>query len=426
MSVIPKIDGNNSFNLTSSINSVQSSSTTYAFDIDSYRSPTTYLSLTSANNSNSHFIEPTSVFGNYTEQGPDTPTFLQKSSSTDYLLYDFNSHNDNSNLGNKNMNSNNQSPPSSNVYNGSVSSSSFNNNTNNSSQTSASNKIGNNFQNLSISRQISATSTNSTGSSSNLILDHAYNAEFLKKLNSEEIVLKDNKSKRASRKRNRETILPELLKTNKNEIKNEGGRQSNHENETCHNTLINCIGGNNSVFSPSPISPIQILPETSSNNLIISTISTTSNSKTTTALENPLNKQNSENSSKVNLNSSSSSSANLSEDFTPIKQTFEKFINFLKDKRWTIAFAAYIFDYSATRMGEILKFRNIKSGKRMLPLWRKLVSNMILIMEDQALQKRLDQISRNFSSKKRIVENSNNSGTSGSNTASFKKVYYVL
>jgi len=93
-----------------------------------------------------------------------------------------------------------------------------------------------------------------------------------------------------------------------------------------------------------------------------------------------------------------------SDDFTPIKQTFEKFINFLKDKRWTIAFAAYIFDYSATRMGEILKFRNIKSGKRMLPLWRKLVSNMILIMEDQVLQRRLDQISRNFSSKKRVAE----------------------
>ena len=90
------MDGNNSFNLTSSINSVQSSSSTYAFDIDSYRSPTTYLSLTSANtNSNSHFVEPTSVFGNYAEHGaPDTPTFLQKSSSTDYLLYDFNSHNE--------------------------------------------------------------------------------------------------------------------------------------------------------------------------------------------------------------------------------------------------------------------------------------------------------------------------------------------
>jgi hypothetical protein len=55
-------------------------------------------------------------------------------------------------------------------------------------------------------------------------------------------------------------------------------------------------------------------------------------------------------------------------------------------------------------MGEILKFRNIKSGKRMLPLWRKLVSNMILIMEDQVLQRRLDQISRNFSSKKRVAE----------------------
>lgn len=478
--------------------SLSNSSYTSSFDIESYRSPRNYLSLTE------------SPFSCNNEA---TPTFLPNSSSTDYLLYDFNQNsgqisgqisgnvqhhvqNNEQNTGqNQNKGPNyhqtrNQSLPSfqelakpmnnhSSVQNGSGMKMEWNenlqNNGNNNvrsknsgySQNSVgsveSNHSNHSSRSLKINKNVPKSETISQPATPSSTLDfqslavspnpenrpelfNSYNSEFLMKLNCEEIVFKDNKSKRASRKRNRENVHPELSKYSSSfsppltvSTSPTALTTSNIDTSNSINTLINCIGPMsmppnlhlsplnqlpNSVASSSyanAMPPLNSNPLSSNNFEFKKTSKLNESSAQSQETQNPMKPSmisfSSSKSSKIQKNSKNSSSSSssakppspschsvASDDFTPIKQTFEKFINFLKDKRWTIAFAAYIFDYSATRMGEILKFRNIKSGKRMLPLWRKLVSNMILIMEDQALQRRLDKISRNFSSKKRVAE----------------------
>merc|ERR1712228_1107885 len=77
------------------------------------------------------------------------------------------------------------------------------------------------------------------------------------------------------------------------------------------------------------------------------------------------------------LNSPANSIQDSIED---VKIVFVEFNHFIKMMRWTIAFIASEFDYSPTRMGEILKFQNIKNGKRKIPEWIKLSRKMLKIM----------------------------------------------
>ena len=64
------------------------------------------------------------------------------------------------------------------------------------------------------------------------------------------------------------------------------------------------------------------------------------------------------------------------------RNIFAKFHAFMNERKWPISFVAIQFSYSATRMGEILKFRNIKNGKSKVTEWSCLAHKMEQIMSD--------------------------------------------
>ena len=79
-----------------------------------------------------------------------------------------------------------------------------------------------------------------------------------------------------------------------------------------------------------------------------------------------------------------------------IQAVFTNFHSFIRKKRWTISFVANQFDYSDTRMGEILKFKNVKNGKRKIPEWTKLKERMMEIMNDPKQQEIFEEKFQHF------------------------------
>lgn len=110
------------------------------------------------------------------------------------------------------------------------------------------------------------------------------------------------------------------------------------------------------------------------------------------------------------LNAPASSIQDSIED---VKKVFVEFNHFIKMMRWTIAFIANEFDYSPTRMGEILKFQNIKNGKRKIPEWIKLSRKMLRIMNDNIVKQEYEQLFQNFQANK---QNRNQSSSRTVNT----------
>ena len=64
--------------------------------------------------------------------------------------------------------------------------------------------------------------------------------------------------------------------------------------------------------------------------------------------------------------------------------------------RWTIAFIGHEFEYSPTRMGEILKLKNIKNGKRKFREWSKISDRMVDIMNNRALTMEYELLFQQF------------------------------
>jgi len=86
----------------------------------------------------------------------------------------------------------------------------------------------------------------------------------------------------------------------------------------------------------------------------------------------------------------------IEDKISKIQAVFTSFHAFIRKKRWTISFVASQFDYSDTRMGEILKFKNVKNGKRKIPEWTKLKEKMIDIMNDQRQQEIFEEKFQHF------------------------------
>ena len=82
--------------------------------------------------------------------------------------------------------------------------------------------------------------------------------------------------------------------------------------------------------------------------------------------------------------------------FQRIQVIFNRFLEYIKTMRWTIAFIAHEFDYSATRMGEILKLKNIKNGKRKFREWSKLSDRMVDIMNSRSLTMEYELLFQQF------------------------------
>ena len=118
------------------------------------------------------------------------------------------------------------------------------------------------------------------------------------------------------------------------------------------------------------------------------------------------------------LNSPANSIQDSIED---VKKVFVEFNHFIKMMRWTIAFIANEFDYSPTRMGEILKFQNIKNGKRKIPEWIKLSRKMLKIMNDNIVKQEYEQFFQNFQANKQN-RNQNSSRTANNINSSSQNV----
>ena len=82
--------------------------------------------------------------------------------------------------------------------------------------------------------------------------------------------------------------------------------------------------------------------------------------------------------------------------FQQIQVIFNKFLEYIKTMRWTIAFIADQFEYSPTRMGEILKLKNIKNGKRKFREWTKLSDRMVAIMSNRSLTMEYELLFQQF------------------------------
>lgn len=95
----------------------------------------------------------------------------------------------------------------------------------------------------------------------------------------------------------------------------------------------------------------------------------------------------------------------IADSIEDVRKVFVEFNHFIKMMRWTIAFIAHEFDYSPTRMGEILKFQNIKNGKRKIPEWIKLSRRMLNIMNDNIIKQEYEQLFQSFQANKQTRTN---------------------